>query len=148
KVPIGQIVYPNRIVVYVAARDKTLFDPNIDFPPSTEKKVKMEIYTGWIGVNWDKHPDTGGIATDDWVSFLCPGNQLVQRYQDDLLGSTVTAAPSDLAPYEDEANLFAVDSATVTLRQQGESGRYLCLEVKLRALNTHIRAITYQATVL
>jgi hypothetical protein len=111
----------------------------------------MEVYTGWLRLN-GYHP-TDQLDQETFVSFLCPGKNLVQPYKGNLIDFTLTAAPSSVATDEDEANIFAVDSATLELVTQkfpGVAGTLRCLQLKahLGALNTRIDAITYQATVL
>ena len=115
-------------------------------------RVKMEVYTGWVGVN---HTGGGSLQRTEAVTFVLLSKNLVQPYQQekDLLEVTVTATPSSVADDDDEANVAAVDKASVKLEPQtfpGVGGSPLCLVLRatVAALNATVHAITYQVTVL
>jgi hypothetical protein len=79
--------------------------------------------------------------------------EFIQPYQaDDLLAVNVTAAPSSVAD-DDEANVAAVDFASVALESQslpsvGGTPHCLVLRATVAALNATVHAFTYQVTVL
>jgi hypothetical protein len=134
-VPAGDVTSPQHLAVYVFT-DRT-----------TNKRAKMEVYTGWVGVHFD------GLR-QEFASFVLVQPGLIQPYQaDDLLDVTVTAAPSSVADDDDEANVAAVDFASVALEPQsfpsvGGTPHCLVLRATVAALNATVHAFTYQVTVL
>ena len=150
---ISNVIEPKRILCFVSAQT---IDPTTNLP-SGEEKRKLEVYTGWLRLGDDGWNAGGRVGGGTFVSFLCPEKNFVQPYKDDIgdIEWTVTAAPSSVSPKEDEANLFAVDLATVELKNQAfpgipadQSKRCLLLKAHLGGMNTTINAITYQVTVL
>ena len=73
--------------------------------------------------------------------------------ENDLLAVTVTAAPSSVGDDDDEANVAAVDKASVQLEPQtfpGVGGTKFCLVLRatVAAHHAEVIAFTYQVTVL
>ena len=139
-VPTKSVVLPRHLAAYVFAdRD-------------TNNRVKMEIYTGWVAVNF--YVGDEGVRRAEVATFVLLDNQLIQPYLDeDLLDVTVTAAPSSVADDDDEANVAAVDDASVELEPQsfpgvGGNPQCLILRATVAACNATVHAFTYQVTVL
>ena len=141
-VPIKSVVRPTHLEAFVF-RNRTSND-----------RVKMEVYAGWVTFTFDGDDDPP-IDRDTLVTFLpvAPNTVRTFRDQSDLIDVTVTAAVSAAADYDDEANVEAVDFATVRLEPQvfgGVSGQPLCLvlRVRLAALAAKLHGVAYQVTVL
>ena len=113
RLAISNVIEPRRILCFVSTQT---IDPTTNLP-SGEQKVKLEVYTGWLRLGDDGWNPGSHIGHGTFVSFLCPDKNFVQPYKGDIEW-TVTAAPSNVAPDEDEANLFAVDWAIVELKNQ------------------------------
>jgi hypothetical protein len=121
--------------------------------PEEDVAVSMEVYTGWVGPGFQP----GGSLTQDLARTFLPldNHEHVKSYEpDSLVDFTVTASPASVAPSEDEATVFAVDGAFVSLQgPQNFSGIFshpFCLElsVRLGGLNVAFHMFTYQVTVL
>jgi hypothetical protein len=116
----------------------------------------MEVFTGWVPVNFQGEEGSGAHIQRDWVRcFLLRQVGVIRPYRaGDLLDSTVTVAPSGVGDVEDEAALAAVDEAFVSLDRQpnltvaGVPQFCLVLRAHVAALNSTVYAITYQVTIL
>ncbi|MBB3039734.1 hypothetical protein [Hoyosella altamirensis] len=115
-------------------------------------RLRTETYGGWIAINFG---DSGSTTRrGDITSFLPIESNTINTYEDSaqILGFTVSAAPSSVADDDDEANVAALADATLLLRPQafaGIAGSPLCLVFKAR-IGVHkgiVSAITYQVTV-
>ncbi len=130
--------------------------------------VVLEVYTGWVQC------DIGFVAPTAHVtmkSFLPVNEGEVRFYPTKetevepengaapvfvpgaIKQTTVVTAIGGVAPTEDEANVFAVDGANVTLEEQtfgGIAGSPLCLvlNTRLGLLNCHLFNFTYQVQVI
>ncbi|MFD6108224.1 hypothetical protein ACFWFQ_36850, partial [Nocardia salmonicida] len=123
---------------------------------STER-VLLETYTGWVQSNI---AFLGHLEHFTVKSFLPIAQNMVKFYQTtesdkpgSIIKTTVVASPGAMAPVEDEANVFAVDAATVALEPQtfgGIEGNPLCLvlNARLGLLNTTMHNYTYSVNVL
>jgi hypothetical protein len=139
-VPVKNITLPQHLAAFLFT-DRT-----------TNNRTKMEVYTGWVGVNF--YGGDGSVHREQAVSFVLLDNLVIQPYkEDDLLDVTVTVAPSAVADDDDEANVAAVDDASVQIEPQtfaGVGGTVHCLVLRttVAALNATLHEITYQGTVL
>lgn len=119
--------------------------------------VMLETYTGWVQSNI---AFMGHLEHFTVKSFLPIRQNTVRFYQTtesgepgSIIDTTVVASPGAMAPAEDEANVFAVDAATVALEPQtfgGIEGNPLCLvlNARLGLLNTTMYNYTYSVNVL
>lgn len=121
----------------------------------SNERVLLETYTGWVQC---------GIGQVDQLShfmvksYLPLAGNFVRFYQTtesdkpgSIIATTVVASPGAMAPSEDEANVFAVDAASVAPEPQtGIDGKPLCLilSAKLGLLNTTMYNYTYSVNVL
>ena len=79
--------------------------------------VRLEVYTGWIVTNFAIN--SGTVKREEFVSFLPIGPDIIHAYhKDDLIDSTVMVTTSSVADDDDEANVAAVDKASVALEHQ------------------------------
>lgn len=120
---------------------------------TSNARVTMEVYTGWVGVNF--FGGGGTVHREEAVAFVLRAPQLIQPYPEGstLLDVTVTAAPSSTGNVDDEANVAAVDDARVRLEPQqfpGFQGTPLCLVPRATVAAHHatVHGITYEVTVL
>jgi hypothetical protein len=139
QVPVKDIVLPRRVDAFVF-NDRT-----------TTVRSKMEVYTGWVRFEWYRGDE--GVGHEEVVSFVPFAPQFVQPYRNEPLEIAVTAAPSAFADDDDEANVVAVDDASVALESQtfeGVAGPQfvLVLRATIGALSARILGFTYQVTVL
>ena len=141
KVPVGNVEAPRHLSAFVS-RDL-----------AGNNRARMDVFTGWVGVNF--RGDGGAVHRDNFESFLLTDSKAVHTFtsENDILDVTVTVAPSSVADDDDEANVAAVDTASVRLEPQvfgGIAGTPLCLILrgKVAALNATVHAVTYQVTVL
>jgi hypothetical protein len=107
-------------------------------------RVKMEVYTGWVVVNFNV-----GNTLDhaDVKTFVPLDPNTIQPYgEEDIIGVTVTAAPSSVDVVS-TGGTAAVDEASVKLEPQ-VGAQCLVLRAKLAAAKAHLIAFTYQVTVL
>jgi hypothetical protein len=123
-----------------------------------DERLLLEIYTGWV----QSSIGFGGGPTTHFTmkSFLPTDLSKVRFYQGSSTGlpgsiikTTVVASPGATAPIEDEANVFAVDGAFVSLEPQdfvGIEGSPLCLVLTatLGLLNCTMHNYTYSVHVL
>ncbi|MFJ4585674.1 hypothetical protein [Streptomyces echinatus] len=121
------------------------------------EQLEIETYTGWVQCDVDIAAPTLHFRMKTFLPIL-PGT--VRFYSNDsddqpgsIVDSTVVASPGAMAPYEDEANVFAVDAADVRLEAQtfgGIAGSPLCLVLKARLslLNCHMYNYTYSVQVI
>lgn len=130
----------------------------------------VEIYTGWIHFNVANHaPPKETFEVRSFLPIKRPGSSAPEiiRYENvvdgasgtstqpepAIISTTITAAPSIVADDDDEANVAAVEDASIDLAKQSLPGvagmpKCLVLRAKLALLNVVIHAITYQVTVL
>lgn len=141
RVPLKNIVRPTHLSVFAFSS----FGSNA--------RVRMDVFSGWLGVNF--RGDGGSVHRDDCKSFLVTASKDVFTLgtEAELIAATVTVTPSSVADDDDEANVAAVDSASVRLEKQAFpaiSGNPLCLvlRAKLAALNVTLHGVTYQVVVL
>jgi hypothetical protein len=137
-IPIGDVNLPKHLATFVFT------------DPGMRDQAKMEVYTGWVGVNFS--PGGTTVSREEFVSFVPIRDLTIQPYmEDDLLDYTVTVALSAVATVEDEANVAAVDRASVQIESQTGIGgivNCLVLRVRLAALHVTLHGIAYQVTVL
>ncbi len=135
---------------------KNVLQPqHLDFFASTSlgaaTSVKIEVFTGIIACNFTG--DDGTVHRTNVVSFVPIGPNEIRPYNDgDILDTTIICTTSSVADDDDEANVAAVDRASVKLEPQvfgGISGSPLCLILRatVAALSATVHAITYQVTV-
>lgn len=120
-------------------------------PPNPPSPANMEVYTGWVTVN---HNAGGATVPEEALSFVMLDTQFIQPYNiGEILDITVMVAPSSVADDDDEANVAAVNRASVVLEPQtfgGVAGNPNCLVLRARlgAHHANVISITYQVTVL
>ncbi|MFF7052181.1 hypothetical protein ACFY94_27905 [Streptomyces griseorubiginosus] len=122
-----------------------------------DERLLLEIYTGWVQCEIGFKQPTTHFTMKSYLP-VAPGK--VRFYQTkesgkpgSIVNTTVAASPGAMAPDEDEANVFAVDDASVRLESQtfgGIAGNPLCLvlNAKLGLLNCWMFNYTYSVNVL
>jgi hypothetical protein len=116
----------------------------------------LEIYTGWVGVNFDQYEDND-VLRGDIRTFVPTGPNRVRpnirEHRNKLLQRTVTASPCAISANEDET-VFAVDGASVDLKRQvalpGVTQEVDCLILSASIAARHVvyHNFTYQVTLL
>ncbi|MFE5220181.1 MULTISPECIES: hypothetical protein [unclassified Streptomyces] len=131
------------------------YDPG---PPGSPGGLRymMEMYTGWVQCDIGFAAPTTHFTMKSFLPVE-PGQVRFYATTDpDLSGGiinhTVVASPGGIGPSEDEANIFAVDSADVSLEQQtfdGIVGSHLCLvlNARLGLLNCHMWHYAYSVLI-
>ncbi len=123
-------------------------------PPFTLVPVVMDIYTGWVLVDFIAASDAGGVVRNEFVSFIPLGTKTGSQF--DLQGypqgasAVVSASLSSFATFDEETTC-AVDSATVKLVTQnfpGFSARVLVLNARIASSQAFLNRASYQVTVL
>ncbi|MGW1539752.1 hypothetical protein ACWCPM_05665 [Streptomyces sp. NPDC002309] len=120
------------------------------------ERFLLEIYTGWVQCDIAVLDTTQHFTVKTFLP-VTPGQ--VRFYSGAEPGKpgsidsfTVVASPGALAPFEDEATVFAVDSADVQLESQFFTGagsqKCLVLNAILGLLNCRMFNYTYSVHVL
>ena len=153
RIPIGAAVSPTHLECFVFNTPKPPPKENLMLvtPTTINFFDRLESYAGWIGVGVE---GGGTLSHGEIISFVPTGHLEVRSYEaGSIISATVTASVSGFQPAEDEANIVALDMATVRLENQvfpGIGGEQPCLilRAKFGALNCTFLGITYQINIL
>ena len=129
----------------------------INQAPTGDERLLLEVYTGWVQCDIGFVVPTQHVTMKSYLP-LAPGTVRFYSTKDSskpggITQKTVVTSLGGVAPTEDEANIFAVDSADVNLEEQsfaGIAGSPLCLvlSTKLGLLNCHMFNYTYTVQVV
>ena len=146
RVSLAHIVQPTHLTVFATSV------PGATSLPGNEK-VRLDIFSGWLNVNFSV--GGGTVHRDTCRAFLVNEKKHIFKFVEeaDLLDVTVCMTPSSVGDDDDEANVAAVDSATVLVQPQtlpGIGGQQACpiLQGRLAALSANIIAVAYHVVLL
>ncbi|MDX3540258.1 hypothetical protein PV721_39345 [Streptomyces sp. MB09-01] len=124
------------------------------------ERFMMEVYTGWVQCEIGFAVPTTHFTMKSFlplaagtVRFYPPPNPTMPEMPGGIVSATAVASLGALAPTEDEANLFGVDSTDVRLEAQtfggiGGSPQCLVLNTRCGLLNCHMFNYNYSVQVI